>query len=194
MTNMRAPEPSTWLDRISGYAQLLADGDLTALGLLFDLVGPRLVRYAHAILRNTADAEDAVQAAVIRLARRPKVLASAQQPWAYCLRVVRNEAVRLMSRQRATFSLPKGQLTVPLRRWSFEDEELRQKVLAAIGRLPAEQAEVVVLKVWENLTFAEIADVTGERPNTVASRYRYALEKLQRSLESVAQEARGAVS
>jgi RNA polymerase sigma-70 factor (ECF subfamily) len=171
------------------YARLLADGDLTALGSLFDLVGPRLVRYAQTVLRNAPDAEDAVQAAVIRLAQHPEALASAEMPWAYCLRVVRNEAVRLLTKHRPTSALSEQHLTAPRRRWSIEEEELRQQVLASIQRLPAEQAEVVVLKVWENLTFAEIAAVTGERPNTVASRYRYALEKLERSLESVAQEA-----
>jgi RNA polymerase sigma-70 factor (ECF subfamily) len=51
--------------------------------------------------------------------------------------------------------------------------------------LPSEQSEVVILKHWEDLTFAEIAEVLGISQNTVASRYRYAMEKLQRALEGV---------
>lgn len=186
---MRHPESPQWLERINEYARMLSDGDLTALGSLFDLVGPRLVRYAQAILRSVPDAEDAVQAAVIRLANHPEHLANSHTPWAYCLRVVRNEALRLMSKQKPTSMLPACDLTAPHRRWSVEDEETRQQVLAAIQRLPPDQGEVVVLKVWENLTFAEIAEVTGESLNTAASRYRYALEKLQRSLGSLAEEA-----
>ena len=54
--------------------------------------------------------------------------------------------------------------------------------------LPKAQYEVVILKHWEELTFAEIADVLGKSQNTVASRYRYAMEKLQRSLESIVHE------
>ena len=49
----------------------------------------------------------------------------------------------------------------------------------ALQQLPAEQREVVHLKVWEGMTFQEIADVTGEGLNTAASRYRYTLEKLR---------------
>jgi RNA polymerase sigma-70 factor (ECF subfamily) len=49
--------------------------------------------------------------------------------------------------------------------------------------LPKSQYEVVILKHWEELTFAEIAEALGLSQNTVASRYRYAMEKLQRSLE-----------
>ncbi len=56
----------------------------------------------------------------------------------------------------------------------------------AVSQLPPEQAEVVVLKIWEGFTFAEIADLIGESPNTAASRYRYALEKLSRSLQRLA--------
>lgn len=185
---MQPPEPPQWLERITEYARLLADGDLASLGPLFDLVGPRLVRYAQTLLQNVSDAEDAVQAAVVRLAKHPECLAAARMPWAYCLRVVRNEALRLMSKQRPTASLPEHMLASPFRKWSVEEEEVRQQVMKAIRRLPTEQAEVVVLKVWENLTFLEIAGVTGEPANTVASRYRYALEKLQRALEPLAQE------
>lgn len=191
---MYPPEPPQWLERITEYARLLADGDLASLGPLFDLVGPRLVRYSQALLRNVSDAEDAVQAAVVRLAKHPESLAAAHMPWAYCLRVVRNESLRLMAKQRPTAMLPERTLASPFRRWSIEEEEIRQQVLDAVRRLPTEQAEVVILKVWENLTFLEIAGVTGDPANTVASRYRYALEKLQRLLEPIAEEVCDAIT
>jgi len=185
---MNSLDTPQWLERISGYARLLVEGDLSALGPLFDLVGPRLVRYASALLRNNSDAEDVVQTAIVRLAKHPESLAAARMPWAYCLQVVRNEAMRLLSKRRPTVTLPEQSLASPFRRWSIEEEEMHQQVWRAVHRLPAEQGEVVGLKVWENLTFLEIAAVTGESPNTVASRYRYALEKLERSLESLAEE------
>ncbi len=185
---MRTPDPQHVLMRMRTYARQMAGGDLSALGLLFDLVGARLVRYACAILRNTSDSEDAVQAAMIRLACHPEALADAEFPWAYCLRVVRNESLRLLSKQRPSHGLPTEQVVAPHWRWSVEEEEIRQQVATAIQQLPAEQAEVVVLKIWENLTFLEIAEVIGGSANTAASRYRYALEKLERSLGALAQE------
>jgi RNA polymerase sigma-70 factor, ECF subfamily len=48
--------------------------------------------------------------------------------------------------------------------------------------LPTDQSEVVVLKLWESLTFAQIAEMLQISPSTAASRYRYAMEKLSRSL------------
>jgi RNA polymerase sigma-70 factor (ECF subfamily) len=51
--------------------------------------------------------------------------------------------------------------------------------------LPAEQREVISLKIDGDLTFAQIAAVFDISPNTAASRYRYALEKLRRMLEPI---------
>jgi RNA polymerase sigma-70 factor, ECF subfamily len=42
------------------------------------------------------------------------------------------------------------------------------------------------LKVWEGMTFQEIAEFTGESLNTAASRYRYATEKLRNILSAKA--------
>lgn len=67
--------------------------------------------------------------------------------------------------------------------------EIREFVQAAMKTLPAEQAEIVVLKIWEELTFAEISQILDESPNTIASRYRYALQKLNQSLEPMVAEA-----
>ncbi len=52
----------------------------------------------------------------------------------------------------------------------------------ALQALPDQQREVVVLRIEGELTFAEIGRVLGVSSNTVASRYRYALEKLRASL------------
>jgi RNA polymerase sigma-70 factor, ECF subfamily len=72
----------------------------------------------------------------------------------------------------------------------LEQKESREQVQQAVAKLPAEQAEVVVLKIWEQFTFAEIAELIHESPNTAASRYRYALEKLSRHLQPLVDSAR----
>jgi RNA polymerase sigma-70 factor (ECF subfamily) len=61
--------------------------------------------------------------------------------------------------------------------------EERLAVQQAMRALPPEQREVVHMKVFEGMTFQEIADTTDEPLNTVASRYRYALEKLRAFLK-----------
>src|SRR5262245_46189505 len=79
--------------RIKNCAARLAQNDLAALGELFDLAAVRAVRFAKTITRNAHDAEDALQAAFVRMALYPRVLAHACHPWAYVLGIVRNEAL-----------------------------------------------------------------------------------------------------
>ena len=55
---------------------------------------------------------------------------------------------------------------------------------AALQKLPPEQREVIVLKIWGEFTFAEIANSLNESPNTVASRYRLGIASLKRHLSS----------
>jgi len=178
-----AQNHSIWTD-VAIIARDLGQGDQSALARLFDVSSSRLLRYAGTLTRNQADAEDALQSALVRVARRPRLLAEADRPWAYLLRIVRNESLRISSRRKNC------SLSDILESWQIKDscplerEEFQQRVRDCVRRLPVEQAEVVVLKIWEELTFAEVASLVGESPNTVASRYRYALEKLSRLLET----------
>ena len=157
-----------------------------ALGELFDLVAVRLVRLSIGVTGNQSDAEDAVQGAFSRIAGKPHLLVKADAPWPYLIRTVRNESLRIIQKRR-TSSLGEmdtkcGQDTAE---FLAQREETADRVQRILRTLPKAQYEVVILKHWEDLTFAEIADVLGKSQNTVASRYRYAMEKLQRSLEPI---------
>ncbi|HEY3968890.1 MAG TPA: sigma-70 family RNA polymerase sigma factor [Planctomycetaceae bacterium] len=174
--------------RVKHCAGELAQRGVSALSELFDLVGPRSVRYAQALTRNQHDAEDALQAAFVRMALYPKAMIEARHPWAYLLKIVRNEALKIAQKKRA-----EDWLAMVTEAWKDEpqvDFEAQQLVRHALDKLPPSQSEVVVLKIWEGMTFAEIADVLGESPNTAASRYRYALQKLSQYLQPLAAEGR----
>jgi RNA polymerase sigma-70 factor (ECF subfamily) len=156
---------------------------IAALGVLFDLTAQRLVRFAAARTRHQSDAEDAVQAALTRLAVAPRLLVGVACPWAYLLRMVRNE-VLLIARRKQRYSLA-GSLEDLVTRCAVDEmerEESHRAVWAALRTLPPEQAEVVVLKIWEEMTFAQIAEVLELSANTVASRYQYGMAKLTQRL------------
>jgi len=53
---------------------------------------------------------------------------------------------------------------------------------AAWPKLPPEQREVIVLKIWHEYTFEKIGELLELSPNTVAGRYRYGLQKLRACL------------
>ena len=58
----------------------------------------------------------------------------------------------------------------------------------AMKTLPDEQRTIVQLKLWDGLTFEDIAETQGIPLNTAASRYRYALEKLRTLLRPLYEE------
>ena len=97
-------------------------------------------------------------------------------PAPYLFRAVRNGALNHIRGQSREVDLDD---VVP---WLESPCASRETVLAlqsAIRTLPREQREVVVLRVWGQLTFDEVAAVVGVSPNTAASRYRYGLAKLR---------------
>ena len=58
----------------------------------------------------------------------------------------------------------------------------RQWVEAALCRLPENQAEVLVMRIWGGLIFRQVAAALNTSENTAASRYRYSLTKLREQL------------
>jgi RNA polymerase sigma-70 factor (ECF subfamily) len=62
-------------------------------------------------------------------------------------------------------------------------KDLRIRIAAAVEELPEEQREVFLMRQVQGMAFKDIADVIGVPENTVKSRMRYALERLQRALE-----------
>jgi RNA polymerase sigma-70 factor (ECF subfamily) len=176
-------EKNQFSERIRKCALDLGREGIPALGRLYDLVAARVVRYAMLLTRNRDDAEDAVQAALVRLAMKPRALADASHPWPYFLRVVRNEALNI-ARKASPAQFPTDTFEAWIESPSFFlDDELKDCVTQALRRLPQSQSEVVVLKIWEEMTFLEISEVLGQSPNTIASRYRYAIGKLSQHLQ-----------
>ena len=132
-------------------------------------------------LANTHEAEDAVQEGFVKfwLARK-----TARDPAAYLFACVRTAAIDLRRsrtarhRREQSVSSANPSLFQP----SQEHDESRQQIEAALPHLAPEQREVLVLKIWSDLTFAQIAATLHISQNTAASRYRYALEHLQNLL------------
>ncbi len=148
----------------------------------FAQLAPALLLFARRWTNSRADAEDVVQEAFVRFWRRQHSLENRGLLYA----AVRSAALdRLRSEQRrnrreATAALEQVDYCEPI----FTPEDEGQGLLAAaVERLPNEQREVVFLKIWNELTFAEIAVALEISPNTAASRYRYALGSLKKILQ-----------
>lgn len=162
--------------------QRLATGDQEAFAALYDRLALRLLRTAATLTGSVPEAEDVVHDLFVELARGRARLAEVTDLEAYVFTMLRH-AVSRRRRRAAVGRRAVETLSAAAResgRLAVEPAAIADDGLArAVAALPRPQREVLALKFDGGLTFAEIAVVVGASINTVASRYRYALEKLR---------------
>jgi len=145
----------------------------------------RLVSYAFRRMGSVQDAEDIVQDVFIRTyaERAKRTAVTAVVPYLY--RMTANACTGALRKRKRTKGL--------LSRFAGEglpsshengaglyavSEEI-QRAEALLRRIPKKQAEVIRLRVFDELSISEIAVVIGCRPNTVSSRLRYGFKRLR---------------
>lgn len=145
--------------------------------------GRRLLLCARQWTSSLAEAEDILQDAFVRYWKNQRHLPG--NPSALIITSVRRAAIdhgrsrtRRIHRETQAYEL-EDKVTF------FEpgEGEIHQDLENAIRALPDDQREVVVMKIWGMLTFEEIAHQLGISQNTAASRYRYALATLRKTIK-----------
>lgn len=150
---------------------------------LYDDHAQALFAFLLHFTRKEADTKDLLQELFIKLAQRPQLLNGVRDERAFLLRLAHNLAIDL-TRRRGTREQAGERLAgegIPPFAPAAEPDEaaFREALDEALGELPPEQRAVVHLKLWEALTFEQIAELLGIPLNTAASRYRYGLDKLR---------------
>lgn len=160
-----------------------------------------LYRFLLHLLGDAHLAEDCFQETFLRLHRARERFDGAQRLKPYLYRIALNVA-RDMRRRHAAQpravplsngergddrpngpsipAPPSGDPGVPQQ---HADRELRGQVRAAVAALPEAEREVVVLRLFEGLTFAQVAEVAGVPVPTAKSRMLYALRRLRPVME-----------
>ena len=145
--------------------------------------GHVLLAYAISLLRDHSASEDVLQQVFVKLLQGRAAINGS--PLQYLYRAIRNTALnyrRNHSRETAHTSNGYWLESPPGR------EEIGIALESALSGLPEEQREIVVLRVWGQLTLEEAALALDVSINTAASRYRYALAKLKERLQPLGKE------
>jgi RNA polymerase sigma-70 factor (ECF subfamily) len=157
-----------------------------AVELMWDRYANDLLTFLQAMLCSRHDAEDVLQTVFVRIARKRHRLAGARCLDAYVYRIARNEASRLISRRkREQIAKVRTESWLMVTENNQELGDLVEQLQVALAHLPQPQREVIVLKIYRQKTFLEISRLLGLSQNTVASRYRYGMEKLRILLENL---------
>ena len=141
---------------------------------------PKLLLFARTQTRSEPDAEDLLQEAIVEAACKsggtPPDL-----PLVYA--TLRRRAIDLARRTDRRSAREEAVMKTFESCWfddCVEQQEKARLIDRAMKRMPEKFREVVMLKIWSELTFAQIAETLNIPLNTAASRYRYGLETLRR--------------
>lgn len=148
-----------------------------ALAAMVEQYALTLYRVAFSVLRNTADAEDAVQEAFLRVLRHRDDLGEVRDQRVWLIRIVWNIVLDRKRRAKTRPEtddvselarvLPAGDLSADERAAAAEHHAL---VLTLIDSLPAKERQVLILSAFEELSSVEIAQVLGITESSVRSR------------------------
>jgi RNA polymerase sigma-70 factor (ECF subfamily) len=155
----------------------LQHADEETLAELVSQYAGTLYRVAFSVLRNAADAEDAVQEAFLRVLRHRDTLGEVRDQRVWLIRIVWNI---VLDRKRRAKTRPETDDVAELARVLTSDglsaEQIASAaqhhahVLAQVERLPAKEREVLMLSAFEELNSVEIAEVLGITESSVRSR------------------------
>lgn len=156
--------------------------------------GARLLLYARQQTRTEADAEDVMQEALVQLVHAVDSgnFKGENSQWlSYTYTAIRHQAmdkgrreeVRKQYAEHEQEGMQEGEPDEPWLHCAADDEYLRERVEGLLKSLPKEYAEVIILKIWGEHTFQEIADMTATKLPTITSRYRYAMQAMRKALE-----------
>ena len=139
-----------------------------------------LFRFAYMRVGSRADAEDIVQDVFLKLFRSSENLKSVRNVKHYLIRSISNACRDFHRRRQDTLPLEKADKESVQDDLKMYEEYLRITALART--LPPEQREVLYMKCIDGLKFREISDILDISEATVKSRYRYAIQGIQKQL------------
>lgn len=157
--------------------------------------GAKLLLFARQQTRSLADAEDVLQEALVKLARKVEegTFLGGEGGWLpFLYTQIRRESIDLgrkddRRRKREETVMKDARslgrdIDMPMFEMNESQDEVRQILVKGLENLPQKFSEVINMKLWGERTFAEIGESLGISLNTAASRYRYGIEALRKQL------------
>ena len=140
-----------------------------------------LFRFAYMRVGSRADAEDIVQDVFLKFFRSSEGLGSVRNVKHYLIRSISNACKDFHRRKQDNLPLEKADKEI------VSDDDLKMheeylRITELAGTLPQEQKEILYMKCVDGLKFREIADILEIPQATVKSRYRYAIQGIQKHL------------
>ena len=176
------------------------NGDRQAYSMLYERYSASVLSYLYRMLGNVEDVESIGQEVFLRAFRFAPTYRYPQKFSTWLFTITRNLAINQSRRRRRSPVRNVTELNLEGVEMSgdpyqvaaratdnLERQEEIAQVLKALEDLPADQKEVIVLGVFQDLSYAEIEDITGTKAVTLRSRMFHGLKRLARTLGAPAE-------
>lgn|GEM_PF-870298 len=157
----------------------IAQGDIDALGALYEEVSHQLFNYIRTIIPCRETAEDILHDVFLQINANAARISTAKEPMAYIMRIARNHAYNILKREK---KIATGSAVDDLSNDVFSQLDLKLDFEQAYNSLPQNQREAVYLRLYCGFTHNEIAEIQRAPVVTVKWRYRQAVTKLKEIL------------
>jgi RNA polymerase sigma factor (sigma-70 family) len=188
-----AASPATGDDHDDRVMARVRDGDLAALGELFERHHGRLYAFCLRSTGSPAAAEDLVQEVFIRLLRYRHGFRPGSRFLGWMYQTARNTCIdHFRERAREAPSTEEVEPTVserPVALRDLERAETCERVRAALARLPEDRREVLVLSRFQQLKYRQIAEILGCSEGAVKVRVHRAVKQLREIYLEMSEEA-----
>ncbi|MBR5685407.1 MAG: RNA polymerase sigma factor [Muribaculaceae bacterium] len=151
--------------------------------MLMKQYGPRLYWHIRRIVVGHDDAEDVMQETCIRVLNRIDTFKGAGSMLMWLYRIATNEAIHHLRLQTRLFqridSLSESLTEKLIAECSVGDDEPEVLFQQALFRLPTQQRIVFNLRYYDELSYEEIARITGRSVNSLKTNYHYAVQRIK---------------
>ncbi|HEX8286123.1 MAG TPA: sigma-70 family RNA polymerase sigma factor [Pyrinomonadaceae bacterium] len=177
----------------AGLLRAVARGDESAFARVYDRYSPILLGLLLRILRSRAEAEDVLQEVFLQVWQQARSFDESRgRAFTWLVTLARSRAIDRLravdSRERAAQRSAEDGLPTTQARVLADEEAIQGEraaaVRTALGELPEEQRQVLVLAYLEGMSQSEIAAAKNQPLGTVKTRTRAGLKKLSESLRA----------
>ncbi len=174
------------------------EGDADAFETLVRRFERPLFNFILRSVRDSDRSEELLQEVFLRVIQRAGEFQGGSKVSTWIYTIARNLCIdtsrKMVFRRHRSLDAPSGDdpegptmmdrvvAATPLADREVIGGDLKERIARAVEELPDEQREVFLMRELQDLAFKEIAEIVGVPENTVKSRMRYALERLQRAL------------
>jgi RNA polymerase sigma-70 factor, ECF subfamily len=173
------------------------DGDDKSLEILFSRYLAPIYNFVARTIGNSGNADDITQETFIKTWKNLKKFDRAKIFKVWIFRIARNTAIDYFRKNKEILfsDLDTGEDdfdpneniadSEPLALGLIEKDEKMDEINRSIDKLPASSRMVIIMHYMEQLTFQEIADISGESINTIKSRNRRALKAIKKFIQKI---------